>query len=103
MAKKARPRKKVPQKQGKRSVTTHVPRPRQGTLFIVGGREDIEGDRAILNAFVERIGSGKLVIATLATEYADEAWEHYQEIFRNFGIKEIAHLTITQRDEESAQ
>lgn len=77
------------------------PRSSRGTLFIVGGREDKENDSAILRALSQRVNSGKMVIATLATEYADEAWEQYEQLFRDFGVAELSHLSIGERDEDS--
>ncbi len=103
MAKKNKARKKPSRKRTTGSVTPSRTRLLRGTLFIVGGREDKENDRAILKALAQRLDSGKLVIATLATEYADEAWEQYEKLFSDFGVKEVAHLSIGQRDEESEQ
>jgi hypothetical protein len=35
----------------------------------------------ILKNLAERIGSGKLVISTLASDYPDELWEAYRKVF----------------------
>ena len=37
-----------------------------GSLIIIGGREDKEGDKAILREVSSRVESGKLVVATVA-------------------------------------
>jgi len=104
MAKK-KARKKPSQKANRRSKPKRKPqgvlRAARGTLFIVGGREDKENDRAILKALAQQVKTGKMVIATLATDYADEAWQQYESIFRGFGVSELAHLTVDQRDEQS--
>lgn len=73
----------------------------KGTLFLIGGREDREGERHILRRVVEAVGGGKLVVATLATSYADELWEDYARVFQSLGITEVAHLYIERRDEEA--
>jgi cyanophycinase len=81
-----------------RKGTGQAPRP-QGTLFIIGGREDKLNDRVILRTLAERIGDGKLVVTTVASEHHEELWEEYEQVFRHLGIKHIAHLTITHREE----
>ena len=75
----------------------------KGTLFIIGGREDREGDRKILRQVVEAVGGGKLVVATLATNHADEHWENYEPLFRTLGAQEVVHLTIESRSEEAEE
>jgi cyanophycinase len=74
----------------------------KGTLFIIGGREDRAGERAILRELAERIGSGKLVVATLASEFADERWEEYRRVFQELGVRRIEHLAI-ERSEAGAE
>src|SRR5262245_39851751 len=46
-----------------------------GTLFVIGGAEDRHDTKIILSRLAERIGSSKLVISTLASDYGDELWE----------------------------
>ena len=40
---------------------------RRGSLIIIGGHEDKEGERVILREVARKIGDGKLVIATVAS------------------------------------
>ncbi len=72
-----------------------------GMLFAIGGAKDRQDTRVILSALAERIGSGKLVISTLASEYADELWGVYRNIFSSLGVKSIKHLGVNHRDESS--
>jgi cyanophycinase len=72
-----------------------------GTLFIIGGSEDRQGTKTILRALAERIGSGRLVISTLASQYAEELWELYRRIFTAFGLRQIRHLGIGYRDDSA--
>jgi cyanophycinase len=72
-----------------------------GTLFVIGGAEDREDTKIILSRFAERIGSGKLVISTLASDYGDELWEVYRKLFISMGVKQVKHLGINHRDETS--
>jgi cyanophycinase len=72
-----------------------------GTLFAIGGAEDRRDTKVILSHMAERIGSGKLVISTLASEYGDEVWEVYRKLFVSMGVKQVKHLGINHRDETS--
>ncbi len=70
-----------------------------GTLFVIGGGEDRQEMKVILRNLAERIGSGKLVVSTLASEYGDEVWEDYHRIFASLGVKHIKHLGMDDREE----
>jgi cyanophycinase len=72
-----------------------------GSLFAIGGAEDREETKVILSLLAERIGSGKLVVSTLASEYGDELWEIYRKLFTSMGVKHIKHLGMNHRDESS--
>jgi len=72
-----------------------------GTLFVIGGAEDRHDTKIILSRLAERIGSGKLVISTLASDYGDEVWEVYRKLFISMGVKHVKHLGINHRDETS--
>jgi cyanophycinase len=72
-----------------------------GSLFVIGGAEDRQDTKIILSHLAERIGSGKLVVSTLASEYGDELWEVYRKLFSSMGVKHIKHLGIDHRDESS--
>ncbi|HEY7543694.1 MAG TPA: cyanophycinase [Blastocatellia bacterium] len=89
------------QQKRREKVTEKAARPAKGTLFIIGGREDKKDERAILSEIARRVDSGKLIIATLATEYADKSWELYKRIFTSLGVQQIGHLSIERRDEET--
>lgn len=75
---------------------------RAGTLVIIGGSEDKQETKIILRAVADRIGSGRLVISTLASQYGEELWEVYRRIFAAFGISEIRHLGIGYRDDSAS-
>src|SRR5499426_1732835 len=70
-----------------------------GSLIAIGGAEDREDTKIILSRVAERIGSGKLVISTLASGYADEVWEIYRSLFTSMGVKRVKHLCMDHRDE----
>lgn len=77
------------------------PRVPAGTLFVIGGAEDRRDTKIILSRMAERIGSGKLVISTLASDYGDELWEVYRKLFISMGVKSVKHLGANHRDETS--
>src|SRR5438128_417431 len=93
-------RKLAPAGNGKKP-TDKSSRPAKGTLIIIGGSEDKRETKVILREAVRRIGSGRLVISTLASDYGEEAWELYRRIFTELGIRKIGHLGIEYRDESA--
>ena len=75
-------------------------RPGFGSLLIVGGHEDKEGEKVILRAFVKKVGkSGKVVVATLASEQPKEIFEDYEKALRSLGMRHVHHLSIESREE----
>lgn len=75
---------------------------KQGTLIIIGGHEDKEREKKILQEVSRRAGSGKLVVATVATQSPAEVWEEYQRLFRGLGVKRLAHLDVRVREDALA-
>ena len=70
-------------------------------MFIIGGREDKHETRAILRALATQLGTRKLLIATLASEFPEERWREYQQIFRTLGVRQSEHLNLEQRREKT--
>jgi cyanophycinase len=71
-------------------------------LIIIGGREDKEGDRAILREVARRTGHGRLVVATIASEVPGELWQDYERTFRSLGVRHLSHLHVDSRAEAMA-
>ena len=70
-----------------------------GTLVIIGGHEDKEGDKLILRAVAERVREN-LVVATVASQgHAREQWEEYEQLFRGLGVRHVHHLNVESRDD----
>jgi cyanophycinase len=59
------------------------------TLIVIGGHEDKTDKKLILRAVAERVGSGKLVIATVASGIQKEQYEEYERIFRGLGVRHV--------------
>lgn len=72
---------------------------KNGTLIIIGGREDKTGEMEILKEVVQHTGRAKLVIATVASKIPNELWNDYKKIFNSLGIKNIEHFGAEQHAE----
>src|SRR3982751_5085465 len=68
-----------------------------GSLVIIGGHEDKEGERTILREVCSRAGHAKLVVATVATAHPDEVWEEYRRLFKGLGVRSLGHLHVESR------
>ena len=70
-----------------------------GNLIIIGGAEDKEGDKDILKRVCGFINndSDKILVATIATEYPEEALRKYKDVFTKLGVKNIDGLDISNR------
>src|SRR3712207_8443211 len=75
----------------------------KGTLLVIGGREDKEGDKLILRALARRVGRGKLVIAPLASEQPEEVWETYEPLMRSLGVAHVYHLRLEDRSDGGSE
>lgn len=74
-----------------------------GCLIIIGGREDKEDQKEILNVVAKRVGRGSLVIASLASALPRELWADYRRIFKSLGVKSIKHLHVETHEEARKQ
>lgn len=54
-----------------------------------------------MRALATQLGARKLLIATLASEFPDERWREYQQIFRTLGVRQSEHLNLEQRREKA--
>jgi|tagenome__1003787_1003787.scaffolds.fasta_scaffold20930689_1 cyanophycinase len=73
--------------------------PGQGTLIIIGGGEDKEGDRVILREVARRLNGGKLVLATVASHEPEGYFEAYQRAFADLGVTDLTELYVRDRAE----
>jgi cyanophycinase len=74
-------------------------RGRTGQLIIIGGHEDKEGDKLILRYLAQEVASGKLVVATVASDDPADRWGLYEPLFRRLGIRHVHHLELGSREE----
>jgi cyanophycinase len=74
-------------------------KPSRGTLVIIGGGEDKEGDRVILRDVARRLNGGRLVLATVASHEPEGYFEAYQKAFAGLGVTELTELYVRDRAE----
>lgn len=67
------------------------------TLVVIGGREDKEGDRAILREVAELARGGALVVTAVASEQPDAHWAEYAPLFRALGVRDVRRLDVRTR------
>jgi cyanophycinase len=72
---------------------------RRGSLLIIGGHEDRERDKAVLERFVELSGGmdGKIVVVTAASTVGEELWKQYDQAFSDLGVKGHVVLHVDSR------
>jgi cyanophycinase len=80
-----------------------VPARAKGSLIIIGGNENKEGHKPILEELASRVGHGKLVVATFASEEPEEQWQQYRKVFSELGVRRIAHIDARSRNELIAE
>lgn len=70
------------------------------TLIIIGGHEDRSNNKVILGEVARRVGSGKLVVTTVAmANGTDQLFDTYERAFRSLGVKHLYNLEISERAE----
>jgi cyanophycinase len=73
-----------------------------GSLIIIGGHEDKEGEKLILKEVADRVNGGKLVIATVASHQPEGYFEAYQKAFGELGVDNLVELYVNERSEALA-
>lgn len=73
------------------------------TLIIIGGKEDRSSDKIILGEVASRVGSGKLVVSTVAMPNPGDLFEQYEKAFRSLGVKHVFNLEIASREEATQE
>lgn len=70
-----------------------------GTLIIIGGHEDKEGECVILKEVAKYLGDSGLVIATVASQEPENYFSDYQTAFAKLNVNDLTHLYIQDRSE----
>src|SRR5689334_7288125 len=70
-----------------------------GTLVIIGGREDREGEKVVLREVVRKAGKKRVVVVGAASEEPEELFEQYRKAFGALGVKDVVALDARTREE----
>ena len=73
-----------------------------GTLVIIGGHEDREGEKVILREFVRRAGRRRVVLVATASEVPEELFDEYRRAFADLGAKDVVGLDVKTREDALA-
>jgi len=74
------------------------------TLIIIGGKEDRSNDKIILGEVARRVGSGKLVVTTVAmASGTEQLFDQYEKAFRSLGVKHVFNLEIADREQATRE
>lgn len=77
----------------------------ESKLIIIGGAEDKDGDKVILNEVCDSFDkdNGRFVIATVATELPKEVGAQYSDIFEKMNVRNISILNVEDREDAYRQ
>jgi len=70
-----------------------------GTLVIIGGHEDREGEKTVLREIAARVGGKRVVVVTTASEEPDDLFATYRKAFADLGVKEVSHVHGNERED----
>lgn len=68
-----------------------------GTLFLIGGHEDRDGERTVLRAVASACTGGPLALITASSSKPDDYLPMYRDAFAPLGV-EVLHLKLEDRD-----
>jgi cyanophycinase len=73
--------------------------PHRGSLLIIGGDEEREGDMQVLRRFVALSGGtdANIAVITAASEIPGEVWDMYRRAFSQLGVTNLSHVQIDAR------
>ena len=71
----------------------------RGSLIIIGGGEDKEGEKIILREVARRVGSGRLIVTPVASHEPEGYFEPYQKAFQELGVQDVVELDIRERSQ----
>ncbi len=83
----------------KKASKIKIKKARKGTLIVIGGREDKQGEKKILREIARHVRNSKLILASIASQLPDEVWQEYRKLFHDLGVKNIEHLTIDSHED----
>jgi cyanophycinase len=73
----------------------------KGVLIAIGGREDKDGERAILKEVASRVRGAVMVVATIASHEPEGYFEAYERAFAELGVDQLRELYVEERTQAS--
>src|SRR3954447_21511546 len=70
-----------------------------GTLVIIGGHEDREGEKRVLREVADRVGGRRVVVVTTASEEPDDLFATYRKAFTDLGVKDVVQIHGENRED----
>lgn len=74
-----------------------------GPLLIIGGHEDKDGDREILETLAKLVNGGRLVIATIASKAPEGYFDAYKAAFGALGLTDLVELYVEERSDSGTR
>lgn len=74
-----------------------------GTLIIIGGHEEKDGERVILQEVARSTASGRLVIMTVASHDPEGYYATYAPVFAELGVSETCEVYVHERPEAASE
>jgi cyanophycinase len=73
----------------------------KGKLIIIGGHEDKDDDRDILEFVAQEVNrlKGSLVLMTVATHMPEELVKEYTEVFKELGVNRVESIDVRVRED----
>ncbi|ULH17651.1 cyanophycinase (plasmid) [Deinococcus sp. KNUC1210] len=87
------------EKNGSTKTQAGQPRRAGGTLIIIGGHEDKEGERVILKEVARQLGGGPLAVTTVASHAPEGYYDAYVRAFADLEVELTDELYVTDRAE----
>jgi cyanophycinase len=78
---------------------SNAPDAPRGTLIIIGGHEDREGDCTILREVADLVAHGRLVVTAVASAHPAENFASYKEVFGRLGVADVVEFSVGKRAE----
>ena len=73
--------------------------PTRGKLVVIGGHEEKDAESIILQEVAKQADGGRLLVCTVASDEPDAVWADYRKAFSRLGVRRVAHLDISDRDD----
>jgi cyanophycinase len=67
--------------------------------MVIGGHEDKAAESIILQEVAKQANGGRLLVCTVASDEPDAIWKDYRKVFARLGVRRVAHLDISDRED----